>query len=165
MGIIRVKDFLAAASDPVHGSLPQALAYTFGCTGPGPLPAPFLSGGDGKCPGAQVEGSRLYLAMHDADVNALGLPALTSVLLRTLDEDHYGAFVTDSGGGPAPGLGQFQVESDETYAAWGLPSPWLTQFLPEAQREGLPTYEKWFQNRYGIEFPIPASVARSVRFL
>lgn len=162
-GVIRVIDLLAAVQS--GGVLPQALDYSFGCTGPvSQLPPPFLSGGDGQCPGAQTEGAHMYLAMHDAQVNALGLPAITSVLLRTLDEDHYGAFCIDSGSGAAPGI-LFNIESDETYAAFGLPSPWLTQFLPAAQSEGLPIFSVPSQNRDGVSFPIPASVGSYVTFL
>jgi hypothetical protein len=163
MGIIRVKDLLAAVQS--GGALPQALSYSFGCTGTASqLPAPFLSGGDGKCAGAQLEGAHMYLAMHDSQVNALNLPAITSVLLRTLDEDHYGAFCVDSGGGAAPGI-LFNVESDETYAAWGLGSPWLTQFIPEAQNEGLPVFSDPSNGRDGIPLAIPASIGSYVTFL
>ncbi len=161
-GLIRATDLLAAVQR--GGTLPQAIAIAIACPGPGPLPAPFLGSGDGKCPGNAPEGSHLYLAMHDADVNALGVAPIVAVILRTLDEDHYGAFCVDSGGGAAPGI-LFNVESDETYAAWGLGSPWLTQFIPEAQNEGLPVFSDPSNGRDGIPLAIPASIGSYVTFL
>jgi hypothetical protein len=162
MGIIRAKDLLAAIT--AGGALPQALAVAVECPGKGePLPAPFYGSGDGQCPGSAPEGSRMYLAMHDADVNGLSAAPLVKVILRTLDEDHYGAFVIDTGG-KQPGI-QLQTEADSTYTAWGLPGPWLTQIAPEAAREGLPGAGFMFNNRYLFQLPIPPSVGAAMRFL
>ena len=162
MGIIRAKDLLAAIT--AGGALPQALAVAVECPGKGePLPAPFYGSGDGQCPGNAPEGSRMYLAMHDADVNGLSAAPLVKVILRTLDEDHYGAFVIDTGG-KQPGI-QLQTEADSTYTAWGLPGPWLTQIAPEAAREGLPGAGFMFNNRYLFQLPIPPSVGAAMRFL
>jgi len=164
MGTIRAKDLLAAAQ--TGGALPQALNYAMGCPGKvSALMAPFLSAGDGRCAGAAPEGSHLYLAMHDAEVNALGASPIVSAILRTLDEDHHGAFVTDSGDA-ASGTIMLNVQSDQTYAAFGQGKPWLDAFLPEARNEGLPTYSVPSEDRIGIQLPLPASVSWSnLRFL
>jgi hypothetical protein len=161
MGLIRAKDLLAAVSS--GGTLPQAIAVAIRCVGTGPLAAPFLGSGDGKCPGRAPEGSRMYLAMHDADVNALGVAPIVAVILRTLDEDHYGAFVVDTGGNH-DGI-EMQGESDSTYTVWGLPGPFWTRFVPEAAREGLPGASAMYGDRYQIALPIPPNVGASLRFL
>jgi len=157
LGLVRAKDWLAAIGSP-SGVLPGAISYAFGCTGPGPLPPPFIGAGDGQCAGAPPEGSHLYLAMHDAQVNALGVAPLVAVLLRTMDEDHYGAIAIDSGGGPSSTIGPPNFESDKTYTAWGLPAPYLAQFVPEAVKEGLPTWVDATNNRRGFNLPFPSSV-------
>lgn len=162
LGLIRAKDLLAAVQ--TGGTLPQAIAVAVTCPGPGPLPAPFLGSGDGKCPGNAPEGSRLYLAMHDSDVNALGVAPIVGAILRTLDEDHYGAFIVERGGKQS-GIQMF-AEADATYTVWGQPGPFLTQYVAEAAREGLPgagTLQKGY--KYDIQLPIPPSVGASLRFL
>jgi hypothetical protein len=144
VGTVRAKDWLAALNTP-DGVLPGAISYAIACDGVsanagGAMPAPFPpTHGDGCLPQneAPAEGSRIFLAMHDAQVNALGVPPLSKVLLRTLDEDHYGAIMVDTGGKGYSGLG-VNVESDSTYEAWGQPGPWLNAWLPQAQAEGLP---------------------------
>jgi hypothetical protein len=162
MGTIRAKDLLAAIA--TGGTLPQALAVAVACPGMGvPLPAPFLGSGDGRCPGNAPEGSRMYLAMHDADVNALSAAPLVKVILRTLDEDHYGAYIIDTGG-QQPGI-QLQTEADTTYTAWGQPGPWWTQVAPEAAREGLPEAGFIFDRRHLFQLPVPPSVGAAMRFL
>jgi hypothetical protein len=162
MGTIRAKDLLAAIA--TGGTLPQALAVAVACPGKGvPLPAPFLGSGDGRCPGNAPEGSRMYLAMHDADVNALSAAPLVKVILRTLDEDHYGAYIIDTGG-QQPGI-QLQTEADTTYTAWGQPGPWWTQVAPEAAREGLPEAGFIFDRRHLFQLPVPPSVGAAMRFL
>jgi hypothetical protein len=143
MGTVRAKDWLAQINT-TNGVLPDALNYSFSCNGVsadtgGALPSPFPpTAGDGCLAQneAPAEGSRIFLAMHDAQVNALSVPPLSKVLLRTLDEDHYGAILIDTGANGYNGLG-INVESDSTYAAWGQPGPWLNSWLPEAQAEGL----------------------------
>jgi hypothetical protein len=160
MGAIRAKDLLAAVQS--GGTLPEAIQVAVPCAGPGPLPSPFLGSGDGKCRGYAPEGSHLYLAMHDSDVNALGVAPIVGVILRTLDEDHYGAYIVSVDSTPT-GL-QLQTEMDSTYTVWGKPGPWWTQFVPEAQNEGLPGANSPYQNRYQIQLPIPSSVAQAVRF-
>jgi hypothetical protein len=160
MGAIRATDLLAAISN--GGTLPEAIQVAVACTGPGPLPSPFLGSGDGKCAGYAPEGSHLYLAMHDSDVNALGVAPIVGVILRTLDEDHYGAYIVSVGGSQS-GI-QLQTEMDSTYTVWGQPGPWWTQFVPEAQNEGLPGANSPYNNRYQVQLPIPASVGSLVRF-
>jgi hypothetical protein len=143
IGTVRAKDWLSALA--TNGVLPGALSYAAACNGVsavtgGKMPKPFPpTHGDG-CLGqgqAPAEGSRIFLALHDAAVNALNVPALSKVLLRTLDEDHYGAIMVDTGGNGYSGLG-VNVESDSTYEAWGQPGPWLNAWLPEARAEALP---------------------------
>jgi len=100
--------------------------------------------------------------MHDSDVNALGVAPIVGVILRTLDEDHYGAYIVSVGGSQS-GI-QLQTEMDSTYTVWGQPGPWWTQFIPEAQNEGLPGANSEYSNRYQVQLPIPASVGSLVRF-
>jgi hypothetical protein len=165
MGPVRAKDLLAAVAAGGTSSLPMALNYAFACNGKvSQLPAPFLGSGDGTCDGYAPEGSRLYLAMHDADINALGLPAITSVMLRTMDEDHFGAIVVDTDGCNCNQI-QFNIESGNTLAAWGLPDPWMAQFIPEAQAEGLPGAAAPSNGAYSVKLPIPDSIAQYVTFL
>jgi hypothetical protein len=161
MGLIRARDMLAAIAS--GGTLPEAIAVGIRCPGPGPLPPPFLGSGDGKCPGHPPEGSHLYLAMHDADVNALGVAPIVAVILRTLDEDHYGAYIIDTGGNH-DGI-ELGVQADTTYTVWGASGPLLTQYVPEAAREGLPGATTLYRGRYDIPLPIPPSVGAAVRFL
>jgi len=168
VGIIRPED-LEAALNSSTGSLPTALSFGMTCTGQpnnGALPAPFLGTGSGKCNNSTtpIEGNRLYLAMHDSDVNALHLPKITSVILRTLDEDHYGAYLTDTGGSQ-PGVQLYGV-SDNTYLTWGANDPWHSWFLPEAKNEGLPGATSETQSAmYRVSLPIPSSITSKVRFL
>jgi hypothetical protein len=168
VGIIRAEDIEAALNSST-GSLPQALAFGVTCDGKSnnnQLPPPFLGPGSGTCSSSTyaIEGNRLYLAMHDSDVNALGLPKITSVILRTLDEDHYGAFLTETGGSQS-GLQMYAI-SDNSYLSWGATDPWTSWFLPEAQTEGLPGASSADPNgMYQIQLPIPASLTAKVRFL
>jgi hypothetical protein len=162
LGIVRAKDLLAAAKN--GGALPAALSLVYGCTGISKkLADPFLSGGDGHCAGAVPEGTRMYLAMHDGDIDALGIAPIVAALLRTLDEDHFGGFIVDSADGPKPGFG-LNVESDSTYTAFGLPGPWK-MFLDEAGREGLQTFRVPFSGRTAIRLAMPDAVTwDKVRF-
>jgi hypothetical protein len=99
----------AAESDSVHGHLPYALGATAMCAD---ISANFdypATGSDGTntnstpaCAGhlgageRPPEGVRWFLAMHDADINATDNVPFVKVLLRTMDEDHFGGTITDS---------------------------------------------------------------------
>lgn len=169
MGIIRPEDVMAALNSST-GTLPQALSFGITCPGIAPggaLPPPFLGSGNGTCPSSThpYEGNRLYLAMHDSDVNALsGVSKIVKVILRTLDEDHYGGYLTNAGGTQA-GIQMYGI-SDNSYLSWGAPDPWTTEFLPEAKAEGLPGSTTPTANgMYQIQLPLPSSVSSKVRFL
>jgi hypothetical protein len=99
----------AAEADPVHGHLPYALGATAMCVD---ISADFdypATGSDGtntnatpacsghlNAGGRPPEGVRWFLAIHDADVNATNNVPFVKVLLRTMDEDHFGGTITDS---------------------------------------------------------------------
>ena len=102
----------AAESDP-HGTLPYALAVAGLCNDPTfvyPAKASDGSNSDGApaCSGhtgpgqRPPEGTRWFLALHDADINATNNAPYVKVLLRTLDEDHYGATIVDTNWNYAP---------------------------------------------------------------
>jgi hypothetical protein len=146
LGIIRVKDLLWAAKN--DGVLPYALQSATKCSDG--VIAPFASS-DGTCSGGMPEGSRVYLAMHDADVNATSVCPLGKAILRTIDEDHFGMFVTDTNGGQ-DGF-SIQAENDLTYTAVGLPGPWVVEFVPEAMAEGI-TFAP-YDGDYYIQIPYP----------
>jgi hypothetical protein len=73
-------------------------------------------------------GAHLMLAMSDAQIRALPVPAWKKAILTALA--HYGGYVGDTGG---PGFG-FMFESSTTYTALGLPDPLVVfgalNFLP-----------------------------------
>jgi hypothetical protein len=143
-GIVRASDLLLAAQN--GGTLPYALQAAVNCSD-GHV-APF-TGSDGHCSGGAPQGERAYLALHDSDINATSLSAIAKALLRTVDEDHYGMIVTDTNGG-ASGF-SLQEENDTTYTALGLPGPWVSQFVPEAQNEGLSVTD--YNNLYTVTIP------------
>ena len=60
-------------------------------------------------------GARFALAMTDAQIEALSVPAWKKTILKALA--HYGGYVGDTGG---PGLA-FQFESGSTYTSFGVP--------------------------------------------
>jgi hypothetical protein len=74
-------------------------------------------------------GTRFALAMSEAQIEALALPAWKKAILRALA--NYGGYVGDTGG---PGFG-VQFESGSSYTSLGLPDPWVTF----AQRNHLPS--------------------------
>jgi hypothetical protein len=72
-------------------------------------------GGDSVAP---QEGSRVFLAMSDAEIDALAAPPWKQAVFRALA--HYGAFVGDTGGSPWG----IAIESGSTYTSFGLRNPW-----------------------------------------
>jgi hypothetical protein len=99
----------AAEADSVHGHLPYALGATAVCAD---VSANFdypATASDGTNTNSSPEcsnhlgsrerppeGVRWFLAMHDADVNATKNVPFVKVLLRTMDEDHFGGTITDT---------------------------------------------------------------------
>jgi hypothetical protein len=113
MGAIDATLLKEAESDPQHGSLPFAVASEAVCNDttfvyPATGSDGATSNGSPPCightgPGQRPpEGTRWFLAMHDSDVNATNNDAYVKVILRTMDEDHYGGVVTDTNWGEAP---------------------------------------------------------------
>jgi hypothetical protein len=76
-------------------------------------------------------GAHFTLAMSEAQIQALAVPAWKKTILTALA--NYGGYVGDTGG---PGFA-FMFESSSSYTALGLPDP-LAAF---AQQSGLPTWE------------------------
>jgi hypothetical protein len=159
LGIIRAKDLVAAVQN--GGTLPYALQTAIKCTNK--AVAPFLTS-DGSTPGCPPEGARVYLAMHDSDVNASGVSGILQAILRTIDEDHYGMFVTDTNGGE-DGF-SLTMESDLTYTTFGLPGPAVTDLVPLAQSEGVPGSSQPFQSEYYLQLPLNGlDLASKLKFL
>jgi len=131
MGGIDATLLHAAESDPVHGSLPYALSASEVCNdvstsfvypatasdGDNSNSAPACAGhtGAGQRP---PEGTRWFLALHDSDINATNNAPYVKVLLRTMDEDHFGGTITDTNwsGSNAGLLPQFN-RGDYSFAA------------------------------------------------
>jgi hypothetical protein len=111
-GIIRYQEIAA-------GHIDHALFLIIKCDGGGIVyPA---SGKGSACADGSVapqEGSRVFLDMSDAEIDALEAPLWKKAIFRALA--HYGAFVGDTGGSPW-GVG---IESGSTYTSFGLPNPW-----------------------------------------
>jgi hypothetical protein len=155
LGLIRATDLLAAIGNP-NGSLPYAIAVATKCNYGYIAPAVNGDNGNDSCETGPPDGARFYLAMHDAAVNALNAPNIVKVLLRTLDEDHYGAMLTDTNGGGAEM--SMSRESDLTYTVYGEPGPWVSQFVPEARNEGLTGASAPFEGEYFIDLPLPSNL-------
>jgi hypothetical protein len=131
MGGIDAALLKAAESDSIHGSLAYALSTSEVCNdvstsfvypatssdGDNSNSASACSGhtGAGQRP---PEGSRWFLALHDADINATNNAPYVKVLLRTMDEDHFGGTITDTNwsGSSAGLLPQFN-RGDYSFAA------------------------------------------------
>jgi hypothetical protein len=159
VGIIRVSDLMLAIQSPT-GSLPYAIAAAVKCSDGYIKP---MDGGDGHTQGCPPEGSRVYLAMHDADVDATNEPPIAQAILRTLDEDHYGMILTDTNGG-ASGF-SLAYESDLTYTTFGQPGPLVNTLVPEAAREGISGTNP-YNNMYYLSVPYGGvNLANNLKFL
>jgi hypothetical protein len=159
LGIIRASDLLAAVAN--GGTLPYALASSVKCTD-GYI-SPFTAS-DGTTAGCPPEGARAYLAMHDSDVNATSASNIVKVLMRTMDEDHYGMFITDIDGGESG----FSLvgESDLSYTTFGLPGPFVTNVVPEAVTEGLLGSSAPFNNVFYIQLSTTGiDLSSKIKFL
>ncbi|MGB2711515.1 MAG: hypothetical protein WBC33_08345 [Conexibacter sp.] len=75
-------------------------------------------------------GARLQLAMSDAQIATLSVPAWKKTILTALAR--YGGYIGDTGG---PGLA-FQFESGATYTSFGQPDPLVTF----AKQSGVPLW-------------------------
>jgi len=142
-GVIRAQELIA-------GHIDHALFITVKCTststgfGYDTRPAPgggqsaFVypaSHGGSSCSatdnaGAPPMGARFQLALSDAQIQALSVPAWKKTILTALA--HYGGYVGDTGG---PGFA-FQFESGTTYTSFGVTDPLVTF----ARANNLPTY-------------------------
>jgi hypothetical protein len=95
---------------------------------------PADDGGD-ACPAGETNapplGTRFMLAMSDAQIQALAVPAWKKTILTALA--HYGGYAGDTGG---PGFA-FMFESSTSDTALGLPDPLVTF----AKANDLPTWE------------------------
>ena len=111
-GIIRYPELAA-------GRINHALFLIIKCDGGGVVyPA---SGHGAACDDGGVppqEGSRVFLDMSDAEIDALGAPPWKKAIFRALA--HFGAFVGDTGGSPWG----VEIESGSTYTSVGLRDPW-----------------------------------------
>jgi hypothetical protein len=166
LGVLRPTDLMNAVN-AVHAgnanaTLSNAVAFALPCF-QNLIVAPFVAT-DGTCTGLPPEGTNMYLAVHDAAINALGLPIIPSIILRTMDEDHYGAYGTDTGGGSSNGTFQIQILMGGTYTTWGAANPWVTQIEPELAAEGYNTSACTPGAHCNINLPIPSSLTGSLRF-
>ncbi len=145
LGNIVAEDIVTAELDPVHGSLPYAISVSAVCADTSFVyPATSSDGantnGSSACAGHTAsgqrppEGSRWFIALHDADINATSNAPYVKVILRTMDEDHYGGLITDTNWSGAPGL--------SPQARWGTYAEWqpiLTEAgLPASGNQNVP---------------------------
>jgi hypothetical protein len=128
-GVIRPAELAA-------GQIDHALFMTVRCSN-GTWVWPARDGGGTSCSsiglsdaGAPAIGQHFMLAMSDAEIDGLSVPAWQKAILRAMAD--YGMFVGDTGGA---GWG-IQFESSASYTSFGGPDPWLQL----ARRWGLPKY-------------------------
>jgi hypothetical protein len=95
-------------------------------------------------------GQHLYLAISDAEIDALPAPAWRKAILRAYA--HYGAFVGDTTG-PGGNLG-IAAESTQSWLSFGRPDPWVTlgrrYELPSSEAGGVLRY--LFDARPGVDW-------------
>jgi hypothetical protein len=115
IGGIRGDALQAGEADPIHGTLGYAISVALLCGDPTWVyPATFSDGSNTNASSACVghtgagarppEGTRGFLKLHDADINATSNLPYVKVILRTIDEDHYGTIATDTNWSGAPGI-------------------------------------------------------------
>jgi len=124
-GIIRAPELEA-------GRIDHALVMVTDCTNGFVPPA---SGGGLLCsgqPGAPDAGMRFQLAMSDAQIDELGLPAWKKAILRAMAD--YGAYVEDTSGVRGWGV---ELESGSTYTSFGRPD----QLVSVARQDGIPSLD------------------------
>jgi hypothetical protein len=120
-GIIRFEELTA-------GRIDHALFLMVGCTAERSVfPARGLGGTcESDVADAPPVGQWLRLDMSDAEIEALGMPAWKTAILRAFAR--YGGMVGDTGGNEAFGL---QLESPMTYRSFGFTDPWIPWALAQ----------------------------------
>jgi hypothetical protein len=118
------------------GQISHALFMTVKCSN-GTWVWPARSGGGTPCSslglsnaGAPAIGQHFMLAMSDAEIDGLSLPAWQKTILRAMAD--YGMFVGDTGGADWG----IQFESSASYTSFGRPDPWVRL----SKRWDLPRY-------------------------
>ena len=128
LGTVHAYALKAAEADPVHGTLGYAIATSALCADPSWVyPANYSDGantnGSPACAGHTAngqrppEGTRWFLALTDAQIDATDNAPYVKALLRTMDEEHYGGFVSDTNWSGAPGLTPQYDRGDFRFAA------------------------------------------------
>jgi hypothetical protein len=111
-GIIRYPEIAS-------GRIDHALFMSAKCTnGKRVFPAGGTGSGCGG-PDAPPMGSRFFLDMSDAQIDALAVPAWRKPVLKAMA--HYGMILGDTGG-PSWAIA---IESGSTYTSFGQPDPWV----------------------------------------
>ncbi len=127
---------LANAESSPNGTLPYALAVAALCADPSYVyPATSSDGANtdatpacaaNTSAGARPpEGTRWFLDLSDADIDATPYAPYVKVILRTLDRQHYGGLIVDSNWSGAPGLsveyhrGNYAFAAAEASLAYG----------------------------------------------
>ncbi len=106
---------LAAAEASPNGTLPYAISASVLCGDPSFVyPAKSSDGANTNSSSACVghtgagqrppEGTRWFLNLTDAQINATNNLPYVKVLLRTVDREHYGGYIGDTNWSGAPGL-------------------------------------------------------------
>jgi hypothetical protein len=114
LGSITEADFVRGESGP-NASFGHAISFSTLCADPSYVyPAVSSDGsntntssacsGHTGTNGRPPEGTRVYLDMSDAQVDAMNLPAYAKAWWRTLDREHEGGFIADTNWSGAPGL-------------------------------------------------------------
>ncbi len=128
---------LAKAESSPNGTLPYAIAVAALCADPSYVyPAKSSDGANtnaspacaGKtgAGGRPPEGTRLFLALSDAAIDATPYAPYVKVILRTLDRQHYGGLIVDSNWSGAPGLsveyhrGNYAFAAGQANLAYGI---------------------------------------------
>ncbi len=63
------------------------------------------------------EGTRWFIDMSDADINATNNAPYVKALLRTMDREHFGGIISDTNWSGAPGLTPQYDRGDFSFAA------------------------------------------------
>jgi hypothetical protein len=123
-GVIRAQEMGA-------GQIDHALFMMVGCTAHAYVyPANGFAFDCADQTDAPAVGQYFWLAMTDAEIDALDVPDWKKTILRALSR--YGAFVGDTGGNEAF---TFQFESGSTYTSFGIEDPMVT--FARAQEAGV----------------------------
>jgi hypothetical protein len=127
---------LANAESSPTGTLPYAIAVAALCADPSYVyPATSSDGantnatpacaGNTSAGGRPPEGTRWFLNLSDANVDAMSYAPYVKVILRTLDRQHFGGLIVDTNWSGAPGLsveyhrGNYAFAAAEANVAYG----------------------------------------------